>query len=366
MLATLPRRSRGDGRIFPRGKKLWCAFYVDGKEVRESCKTSDPAKAEKYLKARLKKVHAHEESPEEKFLSKRDYKKTVGDLMDALQTNYELRGKASSQNLSGIRRVKKDFGHHRALSLTAEQVAKYVSERKKEGYANATINRWTEALHAGYALAELPNPKIISLDESGNVRSGFLTAPEIQKVLTNLPDYLLDFVLFGWLTGWRKGAIAKLRWSELDGDSIVLRAEFAKNRRAYRLPLEGELAAIIERRKQCRMVKAKDGTMQMCEFIFHRDGVAVADFRDSWATACKMAGVSGKLFHDLRRSACKNMQAARVPQAVAMGISQHVTDSMWRRYAIVDETEMRNALASTQDHLRTQAQHEKVVSVAVQ
>src|SRR6185312_12137933 len=349
-----------------RGKTIWCRLYVDGRELRESTKTSNPTKAEKYLRMRLK--HVHEANPEEKFLTSQDRKKTIGDLMDALKTNFELRGKASSQNLSGIARVKKDFGHIRALSLTKEQIAEYVSARRKEDYRPATINRWLQALHCAYKLAEVPCPKLIHLSEADNVRSGFFSDAEIRKVIGHLPEYLRDFALFGWLTGWRKSAIAKLRWSELDGESLVLRAEYAKNRRAHRLPLEGELAEIIERRKQCRKVKAQDGTMRMVEFIFHRDGLQIADFRDSWNAACKMAGVVGKLFHDLRRSACKNMLAARVPQAVAMKISQHVTDSMFRRYAIVEETEMRDALANTQAHLRTQAeaQREKVLTVAVQ
>ena len=54
---TQPKRQRGDGRIFPRGSKLWCGFYVDSVEHRESAKTNDPIKAEKYLRARLKEVH---------------------------------------------------------------------------------------------------------------------------------------------------------------------------------------------------------------------------------------------------------------------------------------------------------------------
>jgi hypothetical protein len=84
---------RGDGRIFLRGQTFWCSFYVRGKgEQRESCKTSDQKQAEKYLKARIKAVHQAELDLTKPFLTVADHKRTVADLMTALETNFELRG----------------------------------------------------------------------------------------------------------------------------------------------------------------------------------------------------------------------------------------------------------------------------------
>jgi integrase len=71
----------------------------------------------------------------------------------------------------------------------------------------------------------------------------------------------------------RKGEIASLTGFDVDGDELTLRGENAKNGEARTIPIIGELAEIIERRKAARRIE-EDGTARMVEFIFHCKGSA--------------------------------------------------------------------------------------------
>jgi integrase len=191
-----------------------------------------------------------------------------------------------------------------------------------------------------------------------------------------------DFALFGYLTGWRKNEIASLTWSDIEENVIRLRAENSKNREARSVVIAGELVGLIERRQQVRLANGV-----LTNLVFHRDGAPIAEFRKSWAAACVAAGAgkmvcskcqsegtvrkcprcktrteySGKIFHDLRRTAVRNMVRSGVPQSVAMKISGHKTASMFRRYDIASEADLREAFESVQRYHEAQA--EKVVTM---
>jgi integrase len=80
--------------------------------------------------------------------------------------------------------------------------------------------------------------------------------------------------------------------------------------------------------------------------VFHRpNGSPIKDFRETWTKACEKAGYPGKLFHDFRRSAVRNLERSGVPRSTAMAMVGHKTESIYRRYAIVDEQMHREAAA---------------------
>jgi integrase len=100
--------------------------------------------------------------------------------------------------------------------------------------------------------------------------------------------------------------------------------------------------------------------------VFQREGSAIGSFRKSWARACKTAGVPDLKFHDLRRTAVRNMRRAGVSQVVRMRITGHRTDSMERRYNIVDVDDMKAAKALMEGRLRQEQPPPKVFRMRVQ
>jgi integrase len=362
---------RGDGRIFLRGSLYWVAYFLRGKEFREAAKTkdgkpiTDPNEARKFLKARLREVGA-DLLGARTFVTPQASRLTVHELLEALRADYKLRGILSTQSESHIDRVDADFGQARASDLTAEKIDEYISRRVDDGHAASSINRTTQLLGQAYKLAIRRSrlsrmPHIRHLRERGNARQGFFSEQEFQSVLANLPDDLKDFVLYAYVTGSRSGEIKSLTWKMVDADVLRIPGDITKNRKDRVIPLGDELAEIIKRRRAARQVEV-NGTIQMVEHIFHRNGRPVGQFRKSWASACKKAGVTGKIFHDLRRSFARNAIQAGVPQQLARKLGGWESDSIFSRYAIVVEDDLRTAQERTKQYRETVQQ--KVVAIA--
>jgi integrase len=383
---------RGNGRIFPRGQTWWVAYYLRGKEYRESTGETDEKKAGNFLKRRLKEVGA-DQIGAATFITPQCRRLTVHDLLEMVKTKFETEGKASPQNLSHLRRADKDFGHHLAMALTSKHVDVYKRERLDDGDKPASINRPLQLIRQAYLLAEhrrelVRAPYIELLSEDGNARQGFFSEQELREVLAHLPADLKDFVDFAAATGMRKNELALLTWKMVHDDEIQIPADITKNRKARTLPLSTKLAAIIERRKAVRRIE-ENGTARMVEFIFHRDGEPVREFRKSWARACVAAKVGsmvcpkckaegaalscevcevptiyrGKIFHDLRRSAVRFMVKAGVPPQVAKKLSGHRSDAVFERYSILNTDDLRDGQRKTEEYREAAAAQKAAVAI---
>ncbi len=83
--------------------------------------------------------------------------------------------------------------------------------------------------------------------------------------------------------------------------------------------------------------------MDLSKSSWFRSPTARRGFSKRWQTACKNAGVPGRLLHDFRRTAVRNLERAGVARSVAMKMTGHKTESVYRRYAIVSDADLQEA-----------------------
>jgi integrase len=129
--------------------------------------------------------------------------------------------------------------------------------------------------------------------------------------------------------------------------------------------LRAEVAKVEAQRLQGKTLEqAREQAAQRARvpWVFHRDGRRIRDFRKAWTTACATAKVAGLVFHDLRRSGIRNMVRAGVPQSVAMKISGHKTVSVFKRYDIVRDDDLREAALRVERYNGTPATVTEIVT----
>jgi len=203
-------------------------------------------------------------------------------------------------------------------------------------------------------------PYIPMLKES-NVRKGFFEDHEFFALRDGLPVHLRPVVTFAFHTGWRKGEILGLTWEKVDLKRGIVRLDpgETKNEEGRVIYLEDELMEELKALQKNRPPS--------CPYVFHHQGRPIRDFRASWDAACLKADlwklkkddegnevkVPTKIFHDFRRTAVRNMLRSGIREKVAMMISGHKTRSVFDRYHIVSDEDLKEAAQ------KQQAYHEK-------
>ena len=147
-------------------------------------------------------------------------------------------------------------------------------------------------------------------------------------------------------TAMRIGELRHLKWESVHLLQGMLRLHDDETKSGYPrlIPLNAESLALL------RMLPRDDHGV----YVFGGDRPAPS-FRKSWATACRKAGLVGTRVHDLRRSGIVAMRRAGVPRETITRISGHRTESVFLRYSITDEQDLRDAAAKLDRYLTDEA-----------
>ena len=135
-----------------------------------------------------------------------------------------------------------------------------------------------------------------------------------------------------------------------------------KNAEGRQFPLTSALRTVLERQRARTLVIEK-ATRTIIPWLFHRAGHPIKSFRRAWVTACTAAALSGRIPHDFRRTAFRNLERAGVPRSTAIKMVGHKTESIYRRYAIVDEAMLKEGAVKLQTLHDAQAPAAPVIAL---
>ena len=406
------------GSIYLRGGTYWVKYYRNGKPYRESTHLKSEKKAGKFLQMREGQVAAGL-FPGLR-LEKTKFVDLAKDYLLDYKVNGR---KSTVHAEIRVRHLKEFFGEMKASQIDTPAVKAYIAKRRESGAENATINRELVALKRMFALAAkctppkvLHTPHITKLKEN-NVRTGYFEQHDYLRMRDVLPDHLRPLFITAYFTGIRKGELLSLTWDKVNlfERKITLSAGTTKNDESRVVFLAGELYDTL---KEQYKLSLGDREQPRCPYVFNKDGHQIGDFRKAWNKALRDCGykpgfkcrdcgeviqlelnvkwkkegprifiseegklkrraqrkwdviicarckserfkMNNRLFHDNRRTAVRNLVRTGTPEGVAMKISGHKTRTIFERYNIVAEDDLRMAserLARAHEELTKKAQ----------
>jgi integrase len=368
------------GCVYRRGDRWWVKYTRAGRNYFESSGSTRKKDATDLL--RLKEgdiAHGIAVTPK---IGRFKYEEAAQDLIN----DYTANGKRSLAVVG--RRIRKHltpfFEGHRMANITTSDIRAYVVQRQtansvvvreartvtlpdgtthtSEGEhrpaSNAEINRELALLKRMFNLAIqagklLHKPHIPMLREN-NVRTGFFEREQYESVLAHLPSEVQPVIAFAYITGWRIASeVLPLEWRQIDFEAgeVRLDAGTTKNGDGRVFPMTADLRRVLETQYSMHVRLKKAGTIE--PWVFFREvaegrGGAkkpkpIVAFGKAWKSACRAAGCPGRIPHDLRRTAVRNMVRAGVPERVAMQLTGHKTRSVFERYNIVSQGDLKEA-----------------------
>jgi integrase len=247
------------------------------------------------------------------------------------------------------------FGPRRLLSDITQRDLQAFLARRRNGRSNASVNRdmenaraiWRRAAGARFDTGEMPDWKLLRLKVS-QVAPRELTESEEDKLFDAIRSDLRPAIEFLFLSGWRRGEVIGLRWSDCDLNAMQATTKI-KGGDVVRRALTARLVALIAN-------QPKTGPFVFTYLCHHsrtkrRKGerypmtaTVLRQARTAWAEA----GVQGFRIHDLRHTRLSRVVRATGSLAAAKEAGKHKHLSTTMRYAHVLDEDVRNALDASE------------------
>jgi integrase len=260
-------------------------------------------------------------------------------------------------------RVQKEVALLLRTENLPKKVAQDVAKTRADKARDASINRSLSTLRSMYSRYSKSYPKKVGrgdipwmprIQDADNVRQGFVSPETYKAILDKMPVNLRPLVEFLHFTGMRSGAAMKLTWGMVDKDysEILVPAGLMKNREPLTIALDEGLTKTIKESRPKGFVHAHS-------LLFDS-----TNFRRVWNEVAASLGLGvldkeskryhGLHPHDFRRTAARNLIRAGKSETVAMGVTGHKTNSMFKRYNITAPDEKRDALTAARAYVKNE------------
>lgn len=361
------------GELKQRGQIWWIRYYKNGRRYEESSGSTKEGDAKSLLRLREGDIERGVAiSPK---VGRIRFDEAAKDVLNDYRTNRK-------RSLDDVERriemhLKPSFGNRRMASITTADIREYIDSRQKEttvvrkaftftardgtprqvpeqrrtirGVSNGEINRELTALKRMFNLAiqagKLIQKPHIPLLKEHNVRVGFFERDQFLAMLAHLPEPVRPAASFAYLTGWRiDSEVLPLEWRQVDFGAGEVRLDpgKTKNGEGRTFPMTRELREVLEQQRVITENHQRQFKV-VCPRVFHRSGRPIKSFRVAFRSACVEAGCPGRVLHDFRRTAVRNLVRAGIPERVAMQMTGHKTRSVFERYNIVSAGDLREA-----------------------
>ena len=323
-------------RIYKRGNIYWTEFVVDNKRYQMSTRTKDKKLAEEIAAALQADVVRNKFNIPAKYKAEKVFSEIWEEYVKSLN-NTPRNIKNKELVYKHITFYNKNISEISQSDIKAYQLQRkleVISSEKNIGKREQDINfRWINieitTLHHffnwcsdhGY-LDKNPAAGIKKLNELSRLKT--LSDSDIEKLINGATNKLTkDLITFLIYTGCRKGEALNLKWDDVDLQNDVIAIKGTKTKYDRYIPISKPLKELLS-----RIEKVQDVL-----YVFNRNGAKLSDFKRSFHTACKNAGLKDMHIHDLRHVFASKMVMNGTSLFITGELLGHRTTQMTKRYS---------------------------------
>lgn len=250
----------------------------------------------------------------------------------------------------------KGLGGNRLLAEISQRELQAYFAKRRHGRSNASVNReqdnaraiWRRAAKARFDVGEMPDWLALRL-KVPNVDPRELSHAEEEGLFANLRADVADACDFALKSGWRRGEVIGLRWSDCDMAARQAKTKI-KGGDEIKRPLTPTLIALIANQPKvgpfvftyvCRKTRGKRRKDE-------RYPLTPTVLRSAMKAAKKDAKIEGLRFHDLRHTRGTRIVRATGSLAAAKAALAHKSINTTLRYAHVLDDDVRHALDASE------------------